>query len=51
MPMDVYVPSFTPRPDAFWQGLILLVEAVCNEKCILNWILGPQWVIKPGLIS
>ncbi|MGE5798307.1 MAG: NuoB/complex I 20 kDa subunit family protein [Ignavibacteria bacterium] len=47
MPVDLYVPGCPPRPDAFMEGLLLLVDAVGKEKRPLSWAIGPQGVIKP----
>ncbi|MBE0409007.1 MAG: NADH-quinone oxidoreductase subunit B [Anaerolineales bacterium] len=47
MPVDVYVPGCPPRPDAFMEGLVLLSQAVGQEKRPLSWVIGPQGVIKP----
>jgi NADH-quinone oxidoreductase subunit B len=46
--VDVYVPGCPPRPDAFLEGILLLREQVDQEKRPLNWVIGPQGVIKPG---
>ena len=51
MPVDVYVPGCPPSPQAFLEGLTLLIKAVGKEKRPLNWIVGPQGVIKPEDIS
>jgi NADH-quinone oxidoreductase subunit B len=51
MPVDVYVSGCPPRPDAFMEGLLLLREAVGNEKRPLSWIVGPQGVIKGDIPS
>lgn len=51
LPVDVYVPGCPPRPDAFMQGLLLLGEAVRNEKRPLSWVIGEQGVIKPEMQS
>src|SRR4051794_2868714 len=47
LPVDVYVPGCPPRPDAFLQGILLLREAVGNEKRPLSWVVGPHGVEKP----
>ncbi len=51
MPVDVYVPGCPPSPQAFMEGLTLLISAVGKEKRPLNWIVGPQGVIKQEAIS
>ena len=51
LPVDVYVPGCPPRPDAFMQGLILLQEAIGNEKRPLSWVVGPQDVRRGPLPS
>lgn len=47
LPVDVYVPGCPPRPDAFLEGLILLRDAVGEEKRPLSWVVGPQGMIRP----
>src|SRR4051795_7185818 len=49
LPVDVYVPGCPPRPDAFMQGLVLLGDAVRQEKRPLSWVIGEQGVIKPPM--
>jgi len=51
MPVDVYVPGCPPSPQAFLEGITLLIDAVGKEKRPLNWVVGPQGVIKPETIS
>lgn len=51
MPVDVYVPGCPPRPDAFLEGIVLLREEVAHEKRPLNWVIGPQGVVKPDMPS
>jgi len=51
LPVDVYVPGCPPRPDAFLEGLLLLQNAVGNERRPLSWVVGAQEVHRPALIS
>ncbi len=51
LPVDVYVPGCPPRPDAFMEGLTLLIESVGKEKRPLSWVIGEQGVIKPEKID
>src|SRR5581483_8412845 len=44
LPVDVYVPGCLPRPDAFIEGLTLLLNAVGTERRPLSWVVGPQGV-------
>jgi NADH-quinone oxidoreductase subunit B len=44
LPVDVYVPGCPPRPDAFMHGILLLQQAVGNERRPLSWVVGPQGV-------
>ncbi len=48
LPVDVYVPGCPPSPTAFMEGLLLLREAVGEERRPLSWVLGPQGVEKPS---
>ncbi len=51
LPVDVYVPGCPPRPDAFMEGLTLLVDSVGKENRPLSWVIGEQGVIKPEKID
>jgi NADH-quinone oxidoreductase subunit B len=47
LPVDVYVPGCPPRPEAFLEGLLLLQQAIGNERRPLSWLVGPQDTYKP----
>lgn len=51
MPVDVYVPGCPPRPDAFLEAILQLRDQVGKERRPLNWVVGPQGIIKPEEIS
>lgn len=44
LPVDVYVPGCPPRPETLLEGLILLQQAVSEDRRPLSWVVGPQGV-------
>jgi NADH-quinone oxidoreductase subunit B len=48
LPVDVYIPGYPPRPDAFMEGLLLLQKAVAEEKRPLSWVVSPQYTETPA---
>lgn len=49
IPVDVYVPGCPPRPEALMQGLMMLQDAIEQERRPLSWVAGDQRVVKPQL--
>ena len=49
LPVDVYIQGCPPSPDAFMYGLLLLRDAVGQEKRPLSWVVGPQGVYRPEM--
>jgi len=46
LPVDVYVPGCPPRPDALFEGLLLLQKAIASDRRPLSWVVGPQGVTR-----
>jgi NADH-quinone oxidoreductase subunit B len=51
LPVDLYVPGCPPRPDTFIEGLMLLQQAVGQERRPLSWKLGAQETERPAMPS
>lgn len=51
IPVDVYVPGCPPRPEALMQGLMMLQDAIEQERRPLSWVAGDQQIVKPPLPS
>jgi len=49
LPVDVYIQGCPPSPDAFEYGLLLLRDAVGQEKRPLSWVVGPQGISRPEM--
>ena len=51
LPVDVYISGCPPRPEAFFEALILLQESIGKEHRPVSWTVGPQGVHKAPKLS
>ena len=51
LPVDVYIQGCPPSPDAFMSGLLLLQDAVGEERRPLSWVVGPQGITRAEMPS
>ncbi|MHB0936448.1 MAG: NuoB/complex I 20 kDa subunit family protein [Armatimonadota bacterium] len=49
LPVDVYIQGCPPSPDAFMYGLLLMRDAIGQEKRPLSWVVGPQGIYRPEM--
>ncbi len=51
LPVDVYISGCPPRPEAFFEALLLLQESIGREQRPFSWAIGPQGVHKAPKLS
>ena len=51
LPADVYISGCPPRPEAFFEALLLLQESIGKEQRPFSWTIGPQGVHKTPKLS
>jgi NADH-quinone oxidoreductase subunit B len=51
LPVDLYINGCPPSPVTFMQGLLLLADAVREERRPLSWAIGPQDIHRPAMPS